>query len=133
MDCPFSEKTMTDFPITPPPELVQQWINEEDGLTAGHIATQAARWGADQQLKLDAEQIAQAYQAGADQELDACCNYFEDHLRDGIAKDLRAARRPKPPSLKEQALIELGDVYNRDKIEDFTYDTIRRALEALDD
>ena len=33
-------------PITPPPELVQQWINEEDGLTAGHIATQAARWGA---------------------------------------------------------------------------------------
>jgi hypothetical protein len=29
-------------PITPPPELVQQWINEEDGLTAGHIATQAA-------------------------------------------------------------------------------------------
>jgi hypothetical protein len=38
-----------------------------------------------------------------------------------------------PPSLKEQALHELNDVYNRDKIEDSTYDTIRRALEALDD
>ena len=38
-------------PITPPPELVQQWINEEDGLTAKHIATQAARWGSDQELE----------------------------------------------------------------------------------
>ena len=34
--------------ITPPPALVQQWINEEDGLTAGHIAARAAQWGADQ-------------------------------------------------------------------------------------
>lgn len=42
-------------------------------------------------------------------------------------------RRPKPPSLKEQALIELGDVYNRDKIDDVTYDTIRKALEQLND
>ena len=40
-------------------------------------------------------------------------------------------RRPKPPSLKEQALVELGDVYNRDKIDDVTYDTIRRAIEQL--
>ena len=43
------------------------------------------------------------------------------------------AHLPKPPSLKEQALHELNDVYNRDKIDDSTYDTIRRALEALDD
>ena len=43
---------MTDqFPITPPPELVQQWINEEDGLTAGHIATQAANWGYQQAIE----------------------------------------------------------------------------------
>ena len=39
--------------------------------------------------------------------------------------------RPKPPSLKERALHELNDVYNRDKIDDSTYDTIRRALEQL--
>jgi hypothetical protein len=45
-------------PITPPPELVQQWINEEDGLTAGHIATQAARWGADQELEASVKWIA---------------------------------------------------------------------------
>lgn len=31
--------------ITPPPELVQQWINEEPGIFAEHIATRAAQWG----------------------------------------------------------------------------------------
>jgi hypothetical protein len=29
-------------PITPPPELVQEWINEENGIFAEHIATRAA-------------------------------------------------------------------------------------------
>ena len=99
-------------PITPPPELVQQWINEEDGLTAGHIATQAARWG-------------------ADQELEACCAevlYFEGKA---LAKQIREARRPKPPSLKEQALEALDHIcVNHSKATDHEY-TIRRALEAL--
>jgi hypothetical protein len=35
--------------------------------------------------------------------------------------------------LKEQALAELVDAYDEDKIDDSTYDTIRRALEQLDD
>ena len=110
-------------PITPPPELVEQWratpeytdLSEKLFLVTlttkklQDIATQAARWG-------------------ADQELEACCE-----LVPGLTNYLRAARRPKPPSLKEQALHELNDVYNRDKIDDSTYDTIRRALEALDD
>ena len=46
---------------------------------------------------------------------------------------MRTARRSKPLSLKEQAIRELGGAYDRDKIDDTTYDTIRRALEALDD
>ena len=41
------------------------------------------------------------------------------------------ARRPKPLSLKEQALHELGDAYDKGEIDDTTYDTIRKALEAL--
>ncbi len=45
----------------------------------------------------------------------------------------RVARRPKSPSLKEQGIRELGGAYDRDKIDDTTYDTIRRALEALPD
>ena len=97
-------------PITPPSELVQQWINEEDGLTAGHIATQAARWG-------------------ADQELEACCEALRVR---GAAMQmiefLRAARRPNPPTLKEQALDELTSA---ERLYPADWSTIRRALEAL--
>ena len=72
-------------PITPPPELVQQWGN--DSTTSGvpynerfwtyeqHIATAAAQWG-------------------SDQELEACCEAL-DNLNDGYwSSQLRAARRP---------------------------------------
>ena len=115
--------------ITPPPELVQQWMNEicDDPDGDPHfvssddraLATCAAQWG-------------------ADQELEACCEWFQEFYRteSWVTHDLkhfRAARRPKPPSLKEQAIRELGGAYDRDKIDDTTYDTIRRALEALDD
>ncbi len=102
---------MTDS-ITPPPELVRRWILESDILGEDMyegIATSAAQWG-------------------ADQELEACCEWLENQPQ--WMEDLRAARRPKPPSLKEQALDSLR------KIEDnnATYldaDIIRRALEAL--
>jgi hypothetical protein len=48
-----------EHPITPPPELVKQWwkdaqqANYSDGLPCwlNYIATQAARWGADQELE----------------------------------------------------------------------------------
>ena len=111
-----------NHPITPPPELVQQWASEFYGTTiapgeaAIDIATKAARWGADQELL-------------------ACGNYLEKcaSWEPEDVNEFYNYRRPKPPSLKEQALIELGDVYNRDKIDDTAYDTIRRALEALDD
>jgi len=110
---------MTDqHPITPPPELVQQWREEsstgELHFSPQFLATCAARWG-------------------ADQELEACCGHFEDHLRDGIAKDLHAARRPKPPSLKEQALLQL-DTLNADLAmhgRGCDLSQIRQALEAL--
>jgi hypothetical protein len=73
-----------------------------------------------------------AAQWGADQELEACCEWLvRNYNYPEAGNPLRAARRPKPPSLKEQALHELADVYDRDKIDDSTYDTIRAALEAL--
>jgi hypothetical protein len=51
-----------------------------------------------------------------------------------MAELLRAARRPKPPSLKKQAYAALdtyiyGNPDHGDKQN--TYNTIRRALEAL--
>ena len=106
---------MTDHPITPPSELLDEWCMDLTLINWRDIATKAAQWG-------------------ADQELEACCAWLDKRFRTDpfFSKSLRIARRPKPPSLKEQALHELNDVYNRDKIDDSTYDTIRRALEALD-
>jgi hypothetical protein len=107
----------SDHPITPPPWLVKHW----DEMT---------------QRALEA-----AFQAGADQELEACCEYLVRcaQWEPEDVDELRAARRPKPPSLKEQALAELEKV---DMLWDTTefghetlnsLDTIRRALEALDE
>ena len=108
---------MTD-PITPPPELVRHWSRFQGDTDSEalwfRIANEAAQWG-------------------ADQELEACCEWADETGWQGAGDGLRTTRRPKPSSLKEQAIRELGGAYDRDKIDDTTYDTIRRALEALDD
>ena len=130
-------------PLTPPPELVQQWYNNchkshEPFLI--HIANLAARWGWNQREPES--------QAAADAELEACCEWLHEAKNHGfgydygkeLARKLRAARRPKPPSLKEQALAILAGVAvhelyggattdNRLSADDMS--TIRRALEAL--
>ena len=124
-----------EHPITPPPELVAQWTaiaNEEESCKVwSAIATQAARWGADQQLKLDAEQIAHAYQAGADQELEACTEWLRA-AAPAWERRLRAARRPKAPNLKEQALARLTSLEElAESMGHSPDDTIRQLLEAL--
>ena len=107
---------MAEHPITPPPELVQQWhaegFHQDYCSPLKHAIAQAARWG-------------------ADQELEACVKWIEDcGFHPSIPVEFRAARRPKPPSLKEQALHILDTHGNLTRAE---ADTIRRALEALSD
>jgi hypothetical protein len=111
--------TEQQHPITPPPEFVQHWYNvarEHKPDYEFDIATQAARWG-------------------ADRELEACCHLLWLQGFD-VMDDLRAARRPKPPSLKEQALKELAWVDKNLKMPLLSQcdaiHTIRRALEQLD-
>ena len=75
--------------------------------------------------------LTQAFQAGADQELEACCLLLDKFPHDGPM--LHDARRPKPPSLKEQALLQL-DTLNADLAmhgRGCDLSQIRRALEAL--
>jgi hypothetical protein len=67
-----------------------------------------------------------AAQWGADQELAACCVLIDDWGLDG--EDLSECRRPKPPTLKEQALDEL---ISAERLYPADWSTIRRALEAL--
>ena len=118
-------------PITPPPELVELWttgacaITERGSEILFEVALQAARWGADQELEACCEALYKRYvNTGL---LPATAATVSQEMRNW----LRTARRPKLPSLKQQALAELGDVYDKDKIDDTTYDTIRKALEAL--
>jgi hypothetical protein len=107
--------------ITPPPELFAEWLAEakrlHPGESTGFIAGEVARL---------------AYQAGADQELEACCEWLQDPDLNVDTYKLRAARRPKPPSLKEQALEALAHILNNSSTQ-LGADTIRRALEQLDD
>jgi hypothetical protein len=120
---------MSDHPITPPPELVQQWIGEFFGCkVSGELAS--------------SEQFLanRAAQWGADQELEACCEEMKSlpnplgiPFGEMASNALRAARRPKPPSLKEQALDELCISFDRGYLKKEAADTIRRALEQLDD
>jgi hypothetical protein len=96
---------MTDS-ITPPPELVEQWM--QDHSTKYDLARHAAQWG-------------------ADQELEACCAF----VRRGpwCSEKLRAARRPQPPSLKEEAIAVLEDA----ELDAAHYNILLRALEQIDD
>lgn len=104
-------------PITPPPELVQQWRNAAPPLGLNRekwIATQAARWG-------------------ADQELEACVEWLPSDLTIN-GESLRDARRPKPPSLAEQALAELDQIPTHDnegRTVGGDVSIIRAALERL--
>ena len=113
--------TNQQHPITPPEATVLSLRN-----SAPHGI---GDFGATRELWL----INHAYAAGADQELEACLMEVEQMFCWGSARDLRAARRPNPPSLKEQALAALARLKSgalcADRVTDES--TIRRALEAL--
>jgi hypothetical protein len=76
--------------------------------------------------------LTQAYQAGADAELEACCEWLQDPDLNVDTYKLCAARRPKLKSLKEQALDALKDLSNGIETID-SWDLIQSALEALPD
>ena len=109
-----SSQMTNQHPITPPPELVHQWADMLASRSDQAIFTMAAQWG-------------------ANQELEACCEWLEcNYNYPQVNHPLRAARRPEPPSLKEQALEALAALptpagpATADRLA-----TIRRALEAL--
>ncbi len=114
-------------PITPPPELRWLWAQQAQRIDLHdpvawmqYVSEKAAQWG-------------------ADQELEACCEWIPKATPWDV-EQLRAARRPKPPSLKEQALQALyrfDDTQGHEGLtpeqiaDDFVL--IRRALEQLPD
>ena len=118
-------------PVTPPPELVGDWLTEAADLhlltpaNLNYLAARAAQWGADQEREaIEHWLITGPYGASI-----AC-------TAQNLIADLRAARRPKPPSLKEQALeaFERFIGSNNGIVDDMRDGSlIRRAIEALPD
>jgi hypothetical protein len=104
-------------PITPPQDLRDKWLNEAPNTSVyDYLIDRAAQWS-------------------ADQELEACCAEL-DKVNGGYwSAQLRAARRPKPLSLKERALEELEQLRGDANSMGMGFDApaIRRALEALPD
>ena len=109
-------------PITPPPELVRQWY-------LGAKAYPPDQWVTDV--------AAKAAQWGADQELNECCEFLLLWYNGRAAVELVNKRRPKPPTMKEQALAILATAGGPDYPTQMTvlntdqHIIIKRALEAL--
>jgi hypothetical protein len=103
-------------PITPPPEMVEEWVSMLEYHSDEKVFSEVAQWG-------------------ADQELEACCSEVSWNGNKALAAELRTRRRPKPLSLKEQALAELQILRIDANTHGLGFDApaIRRALETLDD
>ena len=72
--------------------------------------------------------LIRAYQAGADAELDRCCEWLDFRHCASTARELRAQRRP---SLKQLALEQLDSFLGLLNSKGLRSDVVRAALEAL--
>ena len=92
-------------PITPPPDLVNKWHQEYlDLYSSGdsisrsiYVATQAAQWGADQELEACVEWLGDAPVV------------WNNNKAMHPGSFLRTARRPKELSLKERIAAAITD------------------------
>jgi hypothetical protein len=114
--------------ITPPPELVQQWIEE----TRSHDTIGSYPEDLDQRI------ANRAAEWGADQELLACGNYLKQCAawEEEDVIEFYNYRRPRPLSLKELALesvkrFEKSGEFFSDQMRELEF--IRKALETIDD
>jgi hypothetical protein len=102
-------------PITPPPELVQQWKTKYYGCN-----------------KTFSELVTEVAQYGADQELEECCEWVETECP-GYGRPYEKLRAARRPSLNSIALEMLGTIERDGHYIPEITGTIRRALEQLDD
>ena len=122
-------------PVSPPFELRQKWISEwvadEKTTLSEYLAEQAAQWGWAQRDALVAAELDKA----RDQELDACCewivssHWIGSDWEDQAVDALRAARRPKPLSLKDEGLAVIDKIGRHLSIKEEA--TLRQIVEQL--
>ena len=123
--------------FVPTPEMVFQWHKEAcrdpynggkfyDSKTLKYLAACAAKWGADVELEKCCEWLKVQ---------ETCSNKWFDprHNACALAGDLRAARRPKPQTLNSIALQMLSTIERDAHYLPEITDTIRKALESIND
>jgi hypothetical protein len=123
--------------IAPPLELMRQMREQAPRYRDGGVGREewlierASGWGYEQRGEVNEAKLQQA----RDQELEACNGWLVLYGYGDVVDRLRAARRPKPPSLKEQALEALNEADQGLNESEWRprSNTIRRALEALPD
>jgi hypothetical protein len=125
-----------NYPITPPPELVQEWLEELNTSAPQDVLLAVVQWGADQELEASCEWLGASDRIFDFSDITTLGSGYRAYFHSDIAELLRAARRPRPPSLKEQALeafeaIKLEDDSVRINLKYSDWEIIRRALEAL--
>jgi hypothetical protein len=105
-------------PITPPEQLLRTWRERQ--------------FYAEENINV---LLTAAYQAGADHELEACCEWLETYVQRWAewSTNFRVARRPKRPSVKEQALLAIDTAVADGRLSSDVSNVVRRALEQLDD
>lgn len=105
--------------MKPTPEQLTEWLSaaltvHPDGrpaVIAGHVAYQA-------------------YAAGADAELDQCCEWAVANAWHKADEALFRSRRPEPPTAQQLALEALERVAQMTWLPQEEIDAIRRGLEA---
>jgi hypothetical protein len=97
-----------NHPITPPIELVRQ-LQDLGNLDA----------------------IEFAYQAGADQELEACRLWVSENCSIYDARDLSLARRPASTVSKQSALEILGEIDEQFRLPSPQFNILYHAIQQL--
>ena len=112
---------MTEHPMQPTPEKFGEWLAEA-----------CRRWPSGRPGDIAGVVARAAYAAGADAQLEACEKWVGMSMPNRYVESLHAAMRPKPPSLKQQALEALERMHDT-CLMTWDNETIRRALETLPD
>jgi hypothetical protein len=124
---------MTDrYPFIPPSALIEKWQHGAFAANDIHMAFYwAARWGADKELEACCELLDGYAVVPLDTGANTAANRLAAIERVGR---LRAARRPKPPSLKEQSIALLDKIQSNKQMWQLDeLNVVRQALEQLDE
>lgn len=127
-----AKKNFMEHLIRPPEDLRREWLHDDNFPFVS---------GTHDLLTLTKDRlnsvIDKAASWAADKELEACLDWVSNNDHTWKSDQLRRARRPKPPSLKQQALEALEAEDDRIPLRSLEtgerFELIRRALESIPD